>query len=314
VDAAVLIAVGMVGGSITNPVTTRTANAQPRPAPTVPPTMAPTLIVALAPMNTLGAEDTSATAHQFEAAIEKELAGLGTIKLISTHDVVEATKKAKKPALRACDGNAACLTELGGLVGANLVVFGEVGGLGDVQFLSLGSIDVATGKEQRRVRGSLALSEDGGVAGTVTRLMAPDKFAGQLGLTVSVAGASIYVDGKRIGKSPMTSARLLVGTHALRITHPEHRDYVRFVDIGYGATTAVDVKLEQFASIESSVESTATPIAPGAINYVDGPPRWYRRWWAIAGFAAVAVGGAIVVGAAIDQSIDADGHGTVTPP
>lgn len=290
--------------------TVTTASAQPAPpGPTGP------KVIAVAPLTMLGAEDTSATARSFEGKVAVELSKVTAgAKIISAAEVIEATKRAKKPALRVCDGEAACLKELGALVGAELVVFGEVGGLGDVQVLSLGSLDVAAGKEQRRVRVSLAQPEEGGVAGAVTRLLDPDRFVGQLTLAVSVDGASIYVDGKRLGRSPIPMVRLPVGAHALRVTHPEHRDYVRFVDIGFGASTPVEIKLEKFDAVESSVESTARPGATGPIKYVDSPPRWYRRWWAVAGLAVVAVGAGVAIGAAIDYNLDADGEGTVSPP
>lgn len=281
------------------------AVAQPRPA-------AP--VIAIAPLTSLGSEDTSAEARKVEASVARELAAQGTSQVIASTDVVAATKKAKKPQLRACDGSAACLAELGALVGAGGVVFGELGGLGDVQVLSLGIVDVASGKELRRIRVSLADPAQGGVAGAVVRLVAPDRFVGQLVIETPVAGASIYIDGKRLAKSPSPPIRMGVGAHALRVTHPEYRDFVRFVDIGFGADTKIEVPLEKFASIESSVESTAKPVASGPIRYVDGPPRWYRRWWVVAGVTAIVLGGAIAVGSQFDHTIDADGHGTVTPP
>ncbi|MBK9035999.1 MAG: PEGA domain-containing protein [Myxococcales bacterium] len=275
---------------------------------------APTATIAVAPMTMLGAEDTSATGRQFEAKLASEISALGVAaRVVTAADVVEATRKAKKPHLRACDGDAGCLAELGSLLGVSTVVFGEVGGLGDVQVLSLGAIDVASKKEQRRVRVSLGEASEGGVAGAVTRLLDPDKFLGDLQLKVSVDGASIYVDGKRLGKSPTPLVRLPVGPHALRITHPEHRDYVRFVDIGFGAATTVEVALEQFASVESSVESTDKPKPSGPITYVDKPARWYRTWWAVAGFAAVALGSAVAIGASID-GLDFETSGVVKPP
>lgn len=282
------------------------AAAQPRPA-TAP-------VIALAPLTSLGSEDTSAEARKVEAAIVKELAAQAGARVIASAEVVEATRKAKKPQLRACDGGAACLAELGTLVGASSVVFGELGGLGDVQVLSLGLVEVGTGKELRRVRVSLAQADQGGVPGAVVRLLTPDRFVGQLVITTPVTGASIYVDGKRLARSPAPPIRLAVGAHALRVTHPEYRDFVRFVDIGFATDTRIDVPLQEFASIERSVESTARPVPTGPVKYVDGQPRWYRRWWAVAGATALVLGGAILVGSAIDHPLDADGTGTVDPP
>lgn len=289
------------------------AGAQPQPqAQPAPP--AGKVVIAIAPLTSLGSEDTSAEAHKVEAAIAAELSAQGGARVIAAPDVIEATKKAKKPALRACDGSAPCLTELGALVGASSVVFGELGGFGDVQVLSLGLVEVATGKELRKVRVSLAQADQGGVPGAVVRLLAPDRFVGQLVVVTPVVGASIYIDGKRLAKSPAPPLRMAVGAHALRITHPEYRDFVRFVDIGFATDTRIEVPLEKFASIESSVESTLAPTPTGPVKYVDGPPRWYRRWWVVAGVSALALGGALVIGASLDHSIDADGHGTVEPP
>jgi len=284
------------------------ALAQPVPKSTGP------TVIALAPLTSLGSEDTSAEARKVEAAIAKELLARGGARVVTATDVIDATKRAKKPALRACDGGAPCLAELGVLVGAGGVVFGELGGFGDVQVLSLGIVDVATGKELRRVRVSLAEPAQGGVPGAVVRLLAPDRFVGQLVLTTPVVGASIYVDGKRLAKSPAPPIRIAVGAHALRVTHPEYRDFVRFVDIGFGADTTIEVPLAKFASIESSVESTAVPVTVGAVTYLETRPRWYRRWWAVAGVTAIALGGAIAIGASLDHPNDANGRGTVGPP
>ena len=104
---------------------TTTAQAQPAAPPTT---------IAVAPMTMLGAEDTSAQARQYEQQIAKAITASGAAtKVVTAAEVVEATRKAKKSALRACDGDAACLSELGALLGVQVVVFGEVGGLGDVQ-------------------------------------------------------------------------------------------------------------------------------------------------------------------------------------
>lgn len=287
------------------------AGAQPVPRPAPP---APARIIAVAPLTALGTEDTSTTARAVEAAIATALATEGGGRVITGPEVVDATKRAKKPQLRACDGGATCLAELGGLVGAHGVVFGELGGLGDVQVLSLGLVDVPTGKEVRRVQVSLAQPEQGGVPGAVVRLMAPERYVGQLVVTTAVAGASIYIDGKRVAKSPSPPIRMAVGAHALRVTHPEHRDYVRFVDIAFGTDLKIDLQLEKFASIESSVESTARPTPTGPVRYVDAAPRWYRQWWAVAGVAAIALGGAMIIGGTIDHAIDHNGKGTVEPP
>ena len=53
------------------------------------------------------------------------------------------------PRLRACDGNTKCLAELGALLSADTVIYGEVGGLGNVQVVYLKAVNVARAKELR---------------------------------------------------------------------------------------------------------------------------------------------------------------------
>jgi hypothetical protein len=270
--------------------------------------------IAVAPLSTLGAEDTSAAAKKMEAELARELGAASGAKVVAGADVVDEIKKAKKPILRACDGNTACLTDLGKLMGASHVVFGEVGGLGDVQVIYLVLVDVATGKEVRRAQVQMAVAEQGGIKGGAVRLVDPEKFTGRLVVTTPVKDAVIYVDGRRVGKSPAPPAALPVGPHALRVTHPEHRDFVRFVEIAFDKDTPVTVELTPYASVETELGATGAGKPVSNVTYVDGKPKWYREWWAIAGFGAVALTGAIVIGAATADGVDFDASGTVKPP
>ncbi len=290
---------------------TSAARAQPRsgaPAPLKP------SLIAVAPLSTLGAEDTSAAAKKLEAEIARELAAASGVKVVAGGEVIDAIKKAKKPILRACDGNADCLADLGKLMGASHVVFGEVGGLGDVSVIYLVLVDASSGKEVRRAQVSLAVAEQGGVKGGAVRLLDPDRFTGRLVVTTPVEGAVIYVDGRRLGKSPAPPAPLAVGPHALRVTHPEHRDFVRFVEIAFDKDTPVAVELSPYASFDTELGATDPGAPKPKLNYVDAPPRWYRTWWAIAGFSAAALTGAVVIGVATADNVDFDASGTVRPP
>lgn len=275
---------------------------------------APITTIAMAPLSTLGSEDTSAAARKLEAELARELGAASGAKILASGDVVDAIKKAKKPLLRACDGDPGCLAELGKLMSASHVVFGEVGGLGDVQVVYLVLVDTHSGKEVRRAQVSLSNAEQGGLKGGAIRLVDPDKFIGRLAVTTPVKDAVIYVDGRRVGKSPAPPVALAVGSHALRVTHPEHRDYVRFVEVAFGQDTAVPVELVPYAAIDTELGTTGPGTPRSNITYVDVPPPWYRRWWALAGFGAVALTGAVVVGVATADGVPFDASGTVKPP
>lgn len=290
-------------------VSAGTADAQ-RAAPKA----TPITTIAMAPLSTLGSEDTSAAAKKLEAELARELGAASGARIIAGGDVVDAIKKAKKPILRACDGDPGCLAELGKLMAASHVVFGEVGGLGDVQVVYLVLVDTHSGKEVRRAQVSLSNVEQGGMKGGAIRLVDPEKFLGRLAVTTPVKDAVIYVDGRRVGKSPAPPVALTVGSHALRVTHPEHRDYVRFVEVGFDKDTPVPVELVPYASIETELGTSGPGTPRSNITYVDVPPPWYRQWWAIAGFGAVALTGAVVIGVATADGVPFDASGTVKPP
>lgn len=283
--------------------------------------MAHAQTVALAPLSTLGAESTGAASKKLTADLEGALGAIAGTKVVGAAAVGDAIKRAKKAQLKACDGDAGCLAELGKLAGADAVVYGEVGGLGDVQVVYLELVDVPTGKVTRSTTLQLGAAPgadtQGGARGAAVRLLAPDKFVGHLAVTVDAPGASIYVDGKRVGKSPAPPIELPVGTHALRVTHPEYRDYVRFVDVPYADQPAdVQVGLQQFPIVEKDLQSkegSATRVE--YLHYVGtAPSPWYRRWYVLAAFGAVVAIGAGVAFDAAAGGPSADHTRTINPP
>ena len=251
-------------------------------------------LVAVAPLSTLGAEDKSAATKKLIGQIETAIAALPGFKVVPAEKVADAIAKAKKPQLKQCEGDAACLAEVGKLVGAQIVVTGEVGGLGDSRIVYLGATDVTAGHELRST--TLAVgSKDGSDTPTsaVVRLLDPDKYAGVVHLTIDATGATVFVNGTKIALSPKNELSLPVGMQAIRVTHPEYHDFVKFVEVPYGRTTEVAVGMKQYPILEHDVR--AAPTSRDKIVYVD-PPVW-RRWY-VAGPAVIvlAVGAGILAG------------------
>ena len=269
--------------------------------------------VVLAPLATLGTEAKSKDTKAIEDSLVAGLEASG-FKVQAGSDVLRAIKKAKKPALRTCDGNVACLVELGKLVSTDYVVFGEVGGLGDVQIVYLKAVDTSSGKELSsttlEVGGSKQLAAESIAAGF--RLLAPGRYVGRLVLKVDTDDAVIYVDGEKVAKSPSAPIDLSVGTHAVRVTHPEYRDFVRFVDLDFDANSDVEVNLQRFPIVSSAMvghgagNGTSAPIDGGVIDGGVEPTPWYRTWWATASFAAGIVITSAIIVAIIADGIDAD--------
>ena len=250
-------------------------------------------LVAIAPFSTLGAEDTSAAVKKLTADIEAAVAGLAGTKVVTAAQVTEAIRRAKKPQLKACEGEAACLTELGKLVGAQVVIAGEIGGLGEARVIYLGATDVGAAKELRSttltVGTSAAAQDEGGPQGAVVRLLEPDRYRGTVRFVLDVAGATVYVNGGKATLSPRSELSLPVGTQAVRVTHPQYHDFVRFIDVSYGRTTEVAVPLQQYPIVRRDLQGK--PVSRDQTVYVDPP--WWRRWYVV---GPAAVGLAVVTG------------------
>jgi hypothetical protein len=229
-------------------------------------------VVAIAPFSTLGTEDRSTGTKRLLGEIERAIATLPGTKVVTAQQVAEAITKAKKPQLRTCEGDEGCLSEVGKLVGANIVVTGEVGGLGDSRVVYLGATDVGAAKELRST--TLEVGAKDSPASAAVRLLDPDRYKGTVHFTIDAPGATVYVNGTK-AQLVNGEVALPVGTQAVRVTQPEYRDWVRFVDVTYGAKTEVPVSMQSFGTIEHDIKGKPTNL--DHITYVE-PPLW-RRWY-----------------------------------
>jgi len=168
-------------------------------------------VVAIAPLSTLGAEDTSAGTQKLIGQIEAAIAALPATRVVRAQQVSDAIRRARKPQLRACEGDTACLAELGGLVGAQIVISGEVGGLGESRVVYLAATE--NGKELRSTTLAIGGARDdgGGPTGAAVRLLDPDGYRGTLRFAIDVTGATVYVNGSKAPLSPRGELALPVG-------------------------------------------------------------------------------------------------------
>lgn len=243
-------------------------------------------VVALAPLSTLGSEDTSNPALGASAELERAIAALPSTSLLTASQVTAALRRQKRPAIATCDGERPCVAELGRAVGAAVLVTGQLGGIGDARIVYLEAIDCATGKELGST--TWALGEDDPAPAVAARLLAPHTHVGTLRVRSPIPAAQVFVDGTRLPSRPEHT--LSVGTHALRVTHPEVRDFVRFIEISYGKVTDVDVTLSPLPVVQRDV---TTP-GGSSSQHASSERPWFTRWWAVAGGGTVL---AVVAGA-----------------
>ncbi len=247
-------------------------------------------VVAITPLSTLGAEDKSAATKKLVTQIEQAFASLPATKVVPAAQVNAAIDKAKKPQLKQCEGAPSCVTELGKLVGAQFVVTGEIGGLGDSKVVYLKLTDVGAGRELRST--TLALGAKDSVdspMGAAVRLTDPDKYRGTVRFAFDVSGAAVLVNGTKVQLNANKELALPVGTHAVTVTHPQYHNFVKFVEVPYGRTTDVPVSMKQYPIVEHDIQGR--PGSADTIEYID-PPLWRRPY--VAGPAIVVL--AIVTG------------------
>lgn len=221
---------------------------------------------------------------------------------IGPDKVRELCRKAKRRDLEACDGAPACLAELGRLAGASVVIYGEAGSLAGDRVVYLKAIDAASASEKGST--AVVLEKSSAAAATraaVVRLLTPERYTGTLWLTVDVRGASVFLDGRARGQSPIAPLELPVGTYALRVTHPSYRDFVRFVEVSFGQRTQVTAELQRYPIVGRSLR------AGDSRGITDNP-------WVLAGAGVALAATVAIIVALIPHDVERDRDVTVHAP
>lgn len=266
--------------------------------------------VAVAPFDALAADEKTAA---LEARFAAAAATVPDVAVVPDRKVRRAVKE--RPTLQVCDGAPQCLAELGREVGAAWVVSGEIGGLGNIQVVYLKLTNVAEARVIRAVTVELSgQDDDARLRAAAFQLIAPDRHLGTLEVKTDVAGAAVFVDGKQMATAPSAPIPLSVGTHALRVSHPEYRDVVRFVDIQFDQTTTLRADLKALASVTTDMSATGGQGKSGPGKPDELPPPWYRRWYTVAGAGAVVFLGSAVVFGMLRDNINADTEVTLPAP
>lgn len=204
----------------------------------------------------------------------------------------------------ACHGDETCLAQLGSNVGAKRIILLEEAGLADATIIYVRLITVQHAQVERQITFDPQNSAQGGPLGAMTELLTPTAFVGRLALRCNVDGAVVYVDGSRLGVTPWAGGELPVGTHALRVTHPEHRDGVQFIDIRFGQATETAITLREIGAVDAAVVGT---------RWDPAVRPWYRHWGVLVAGAAVLGGVAAYFAYDMAHEFEPDHTIIVTP-
>lgn len=204
--------------------------------------------------------------------------------------------------LRQCEGADACLAAIGKALDSEIIVSGTLASLGEDYVVTLKAVDTATGKSIRRISETLSGEREQlieAVRVAAYRLLRPEQLRGAIQVVVNIPGASIFLDGKRVGTSPLRSplVDLDVREHNLRITHPDFVDFVRKVKVRFQKSSLVRVTL---------IQPKVVPERPAPLRQADPvvkarPTPWYATWWFWTVVGVVAVGTGTAVGLSLPK-------------
>lgn len=141
-----------------------------------------------------------------------------------------------------------CLLKLAVLVGIDTLIVPSVSLGKDAFALDLVLIDAGAKSVARSVRHQISpRSETFGkdVEGAAVELLAPERYVGQLLVNANVNGAEVKVDDQVIGHTPLAASfGTTVGQHLVVVSKGGTSPYASLVEVRYGDTTTVDVRLQ----------------------------------------------------------------------
>ena len=228
--------------------------------------------------------------QRLEALFRAELGRLDKQPLIARRDL----EKLAGAELAACTGEERCLAAIGKKANVAIVVTGTVATIGDNYVLDIKAVETTSGKLLQRTQSDpLRGSPDDlieSVRVAAYKLLAPDQLHGAVQIQSDLVGASVELDGKTLGKTPLPGGGVVskepLGKHKL---HVEMTGYAPFDD-------DVDVHFQKVSPVIVRLLPSTEVIGTGKTLVVTRRP-FYTRTWFLVGVGVVAVGLGVIIGA-----------------
>jgi len=121
------------------------------------------------------------------------------------------------------------------------------------------------------------------------RILKLSQFLGSLGVTADVEGAEVYLDGKKIGETPLGITLVETGTHDLAVKAAGYADIEEEITIVSGETATRDFAMagSRKAAVKTGPEGGKKKLGPAAFGAM-------AALTAAAGITAIGVGAAAV--------------------
>jgi hypothetical protein len=193
-----------------------------------------------------------------------------------------------------CSDDQACLSEAAGALDAEQLLSGTLTILERTALVTVRLIDASRGRTLARTSATLLDATQKELVDAARRLaheVVTGKrldTSGRLSVSVDRRGASVTLDGKEIGPSPVPEAlRVLEGPHALVVQKDGYVRWSSTVAVPAGADVPVEVQLVPVRLLGEQARS-----------------RLWTWGWVSAGVAVAATGGGIVFGRMAGDSYD----------
>lgn len=180
--------------------------------------------------------------------VPETLEGLGVFKAISTQEIKQLLAFESQKQLLGCN-DVSCLAEIGGALGADFLVIGNLSLVGDTYIVQLQLANIAAAKIESRVSREYSGDTKGVFAElrTATRLLVRDLLgqkSGTLSVSASEEGATIKLDGAIVGVSPLAEPLTVAGgLHELAVEKEGYVVYRADVNIVEGRSLDVSARL-----------------------------------------------------------------------
>lgn len=212
------------------------------------------------------------TVQILDTLLLTELGRHGFFEVISTADINTLLGYERMKEVAGCD-DVTCAVEIGGALGAEFLLAGSVGKLGDEIIISLTLLDSQrqqvtsraerTVKDDEREYASALREAVARLLGVSERPASTGSGTATLELTTTPAGATCTIAGKRVGVTPC-NLTIVAGLHGLELELEHHHPYKELLQAQPGTAITRAVKLEAFPV---PVRFESTP--PGAAVRVD---------------------------------------------
>lgn len=159
-----------------------------------------------------------------------------------------------------------CVVEVGQMLGAQQMVGGSIGRLGNVFTITARVIDVQSG-EIIKVTTYDHEGDIGSLLKTGMRQVALDLFSkqevasvsailntGDLSVTTDPEGAKLIIDGRKMGYTPILIEKLGVGKHQIQLKLKGYLSQTHDITISTDKVESVDLKLISITSLENEID------------------------------------------------------------